>query len=553
MNKLFKILPLAIAIIAMLYFSVASASTLSPADGALSLSDIGISGQPIIAGSNITITFQLFNSYSQELTNVNLYLNAPGKIVNISPSSTYLISAIGEGLYGGSNFDHFIYKFHIPSTLTPGTYTIYVNATYQSTQASTQENTVGFSSMPISFYVYGVPNITVSGESINILPDAQQQIPLEVSNIGTGDATNITIKLMNSSILTGVGSNEYSFGSMSSGSSDNINFLVQTNVNITNSTYPLNLQVNYTNSIGQRKSEIISLPLSVVVNSPNIVASIYSSNPQQVFAGSNQTLNINFQNIGLGEAKNVTILFLHSNSVSIGNPSYFFIPSIAQEGALGSSANRTIFVQITNESATEYTLQVVVNYSSSNYKARLTKVYNLTVSLEPKAVFQVTGVSDSIKPGQSYSPLTLQVVNTGNEAAQHVSFTLETIYPISTIDPNQYSAQLAPGQSENITFYVSADTNGNPGNYPITLYEQWTQSNLPQNQQLSGSNNYYISLSSPQSAVQSISQNKSIIYALAVLVIICIIALRFYSGRRKRHDASLQAKTPDSGKIRRRS
>ena len=121
MNKLFKILPLAIAIIAMLYFSVASASTLSPADGALSLSDIGISGQPIIAGSNITITFQLFNSYSQELTNVNLYLNAPGKIVNISPSSTYLISAIGEGLYGGSNFDHFIYKFHIPSTLTPET------------------------------------------------------------------------------------------------------------------------------------------------------------------------------------------------------------------------------------------------------------------------------------------------------------------------------------------------------------------------------------------------------------------------------------------------
>ena len=553
MNKLFKILPLAIAIIAMLYFSVASASTLSPADGALSLSDIGISGQPIIAGSNITITFQLFNSYSQELTNVNLYLNAPGKIVNISPSSTYLISAIGEGLYGGSNFDHFIYKFHIPSTLTPGTYTIYVNATYQSTQASTQENTVGFSSMPISFYVYGVPNITVSGESINILPDAQQQIPLEVSNIGTGDATNITIKLMNSSILTGLGSNEYSFGSMSSGSSDNINFLVQTNVNITNSTYPLKLQVNYTNSIGQRKSEIISLPVSVVVNSPNIVASIYSSSPQQVFAGSNQTLNINFQNIGLGEAKNVTILFLHSNSVSIGNPSYFFIPSIAQEGALGSSANRTIFVQITNESATQYTLQAVVNYSSSNYKARLTKVYNLNVSLEPKAVFQVTGVSDSIKPGQSYAPLTLQVVNTGNEAAQHVSFTLETIYPISTIDPNQYSAQLAPGQSENITFYVSADTNGNPGNYPITLYEQWTQSNLPQNQQLSGSNNYYISLSSPQSAAQSISQNKSIIYALAVLVIICIIALRFYSGRRKRHDASLQAKTPDSGKIRRRS
>lgn len=553
MNKLFKILPLVIAVIAMLHFSIAGASTLSPADGALSLSDIGISGQPIIAGSNITVTFQLFNSYSQELTNVNLYLNAPGKIVNISPSSTYVISAIGEGLYGGSNFDHFIYKFHIPSTLAPGTYTIYVNATYQSTQASTQENIVGFSSMPISFYVYGVPNITVSGQSINILPDAQQQIPLQVSNIGTGDATNVTIKLMNSSIFTVLGSDEYSFGSVSPGSSDNINFLIQTNTNIINSTYPLNLEVNYTNSVGQRKLEIINLPISVVVNAPNIVASIYSSNPQQVFAGSNQTLNVNFQNIGLGEAKNVSIVFLHSNSISIGNPSHFFIPSIAQEGLEGSSANRTIFVQIINTSATEYNLQAVVNYSSSNYKSRLSKVYNLSVSLEPKAVFQVTGVSASIKPGQSYAPLTLQVMNTGNEAAQHVSFTLETIYPISTIDPNQYSAQLAPGQSENITFYVSADTNGNPGNYPITLYEQWTQNNIPQNQQLSGSNNYYVALVAPQSAGQSIEQNKSVIYALAAAVIILIIGLRVYSRRRKKHNTSLQAKVADSGKIRHRS
>ncbi len=39
---------------------------------------------------------------------------------------------------------------------------------------------------------------------------------------------------------------------------------------------------------------------------------------------------------------------------------------------------------------------------------------------------------------------------------------------------------------------VSVDTHGVPGNYPVTLYEQWKQPNGAVNQQFSGSNNYFI-------------------------------------------------------------
>ncbi len=534
MNKLIKISYIALAIIALLQFSIANASSLSSANGALSLSDIGISNQPIIAGSNITITFQLFNSYSQELTNVNLYLNAPGQIINISPSSTYLIDAIGEGLYGGSNFDHFIYKFHIPSTLKPGTYTIFVNATYQTTQTSAQENIVGSSSMPITFYVYGIPNLSISASAVNLLPNSQMQIPFELNNIGTDTATNISVMLLNNSIFKIIGSDTYALGSLSAGVMQNINFLVQTNSNITNSTYNLNLQVNYTNSIGKKISETIHVPAFAIVNNPNIIATILSSSSQEVFSGSNQTLNINFKNIGLGEAKNISISFLSTNLISLGTPSKFFVSSLAQENSSGSNVSKSIFVQIVNTSAREYTLPVIINYSNINYKVNFKKEYNLSVLLEPEAVFQVQKVNDSAVPGQSYAPVTLQVKNTGNEPAQHIDFTLETIYPLTTINSNQYINELLPNQIQNITFYVSVDSTGNPGNYPITLYEQWNQANMPQNQQFSSLNNYYVIVYTSKSNSESFNFNsKYITYLIAIIIIIlAAIGVRFYKKRK---------------------
>ncbi|MEM3827508.1 MAG: hypothetical protein QXR58_02825, partial [Candidatus Micrarchaeaceae archaeon] len=94
------------------------------ADGALSITNLQITPQPVVAGSNITVEFQLFNSYSNQLQNVNIYLESQSPLINVSPSQSFLVSAMGTGLYGGSGYDIFSYKFHIPSSLPAGEYTI---------------------------------------------------------------------------------------------------------------------------------------------------------------------------------------------------------------------------------------------------------------------------------------------------------------------------------------------------------------------------------------------------------------------------------------------
>ncbi len=469
-------------------------ATLSSANGALSLSNVGISNKPIIAGHNITMTFQLFNSYSYELTNVNLYLQSQNPIINISPSSSYLINAIGEGLYGGSNFDHFIYKFHIPSMLQPGKYVINVIATYETTQNNGINKIVGTSQIPIVFYVYGIPKINISSSLINLKPNQQNKISLNVINSGTDIARNVTLKLLNSSIFKIIGSNEYAIGTINQQQIIPVKFIVQTNNNITNSTYFLNVQVNYVTRYNTNASKILKIPLNLVINNPNIVASILSASPSQVFSGSNQTLLVNFQNIGLGEAKNISIKFLSNNSITIGNPNKFFIAQLFSNTNNQQLSQKTesIFVQINNQSLSYYQIPVIINYTTLNYKTKISKKFLINVSLEKKAVFSILSINDSIQPGQSYAKIILKIKNTGNAKANNINFALQSIYPISPVNPNQYISSLSPDQIKNITFYVSVDADGNSGNYPITIYEQWTQQNTPQNQQLSSSTNYYV-------------------------------------------------------------
>ena len=127
-------------------------STAGAQSDALSLANLAVYPQPALAGGNITIAFQLYNSYSNQLSQVNLGLEGAYPLLNYSPSATYLISQIPEGLYGGSV--PFTYKIHLPKNMNAGTYTIDVVASYQTT-GSSYTQVSSSSTMPITLYVRG--------------------------------------------------------------------------------------------------------------------------------------------------------------------------------------------------------------------------------------------------------------------------------------------------------------------------------------------------------------------------------------------------------------
>ncbi len=98
--------------------------------------------------------------------------------------------------------------------------------------------------------------------------------------------------------------------------------------------------------------------------------------------------------------------------------------------------------------------------------------------------------------GSTYVPVTVSIKNTGNEPADSVLLTMESVYPVSVVSSTYYINSIAPNQTVNATFYVSVDSSGQPGDYPITLYEQWKQPNSPESLEFSGSSEYFVSVGS---------------------------------------------------------
>ncbi len=515
----------------------AAAMAQSSGDNALSIASLKVTPQPLVAGSNATLVFQLYNSYSSSLNNVNIQVTAANPVINVSPSSSTLVSSIGTGLYGGGiGYSNFYYTFHIPSTLQAGEYTLDVVANYQTPQPTSQGTTSlpAESIMPINLYVYGNPqiNITASSQS-QIIPGVQSPIQITVLNGGTDKAYNLTVAIESSNSFKVVGPNVFNIGSLASGAQQIITPSLQPSSSISNGTYYVNAVVSYTTAYNTKVKKNMSIPLDVVINSPNIVVSIENANPQNIYIGSNQTLTLSIQNIGLGEAKNVSVNFMSAGGIATGSASNFFFGSIAP----GTSQTESLFIKANQSSVQQnYSIPILINYSDSNYLSKVSKTQNLKINVQSSALFNVTGTTGTLTPGASYVPLTVNIKNIGNAQAQQVTFSVQTIYPLSPVNPNVYVSDLSPGQSVNAIFYMSVDQNGNSGSYPITIYEQWKQANAAQSQEFSSSQNYFATVSSKGQG----SQTGYIIGAIVVIVI-AVFAYRII-GRRKKAASSAKKK-----------
>ena len=491
---------LGLAIMASLLFAAGifqaqSISGASDATSALSLMNLKVSPAPGVAGDNITVSFQLFNSYSQSLSQVNLQLQAENPIINISPSYSYLINNIGTGEYGGLSYDYFTYKLKVPSTLQSGEYTLDVVAQYQTSDGTGSGTEIAAQSViPINIYVYGKPQI-----SLNILPSSQI-IPgkdftaeLTAVNSGTGTARNLTIQILNGTSFAPDGPSEFSMGILAPGASASSTASIFTYRNISAGENFLNAKVTYLTGTGNTVITSANVPINILVNAPQIVASVAGANPPQLLPGGNQTVSVLIQNIGTGLAENLSINFINGNYVSAsGAASYFFIGTLPA----GGEATEEVFISA-NRSANQstYSLPAIASYQYENYNGTITKKIYVPIKVQNSAVFNVTSVSSPVQLGVNYKPVTFNVKNIGNEEATSVTFSLQTVYPITPTTPDAYVQSLAPGQSANVTFYVNVDSSGSGGEYPVTLYEQWRQPDGATNQQYYGSNNYFISVS----------------------------------------------------------
>ena len=523
-------------LMAMLLLSMqtgmASAQQASAEGTPLSITNLQVSPTPVVAGDTVNISFQLFNSYSQPLTDVNIQLVSPDQILNVSPQYSSIATSIGTGLVGAIGVDEFSYAIHIPSTLPAGEYTIYVVSTYRTVETSaTGQNidTPGESEIPIDIYVYGKPAITATAlPSTQITPGNPFELGITLSNAGTDTAMNVTMQLHGASGLAITGTPKFSLGTMAVGVPISIDEPMFALDNLSNGVHNITATINYTNELGHRMSENVTMPISVALNVPHITVSLIGSMPPELYAGSNQSLQLQIENSGTGEARNVSVSFTGSPSIDVGSSvDHFFISSLPS----GASATEELYINSYSDNFSNTSITANAHYWNADLSTAFNTTEPISIHVQPSAIFNITSEAASLNPGATYVPITVTVRNTGNEEAQAVLLTLESVYPISTVSSTNYINSLAPGASENATFYVSVDSNGKPGSYPITLYEQWKQPNSPQSQEFVGSSFYYAKVES-SSSTAGIAEEA---IAIVAVIIIIVVAVRVSRKRKMSH------------------
>lgn len=369
-------------------------------DGSLSMVNLSVAPNPVVAGGNALIRFQLYNSYDGWLYGTTLTPSGGYPIFNVSPLGSTVVGQLNPGV----SSVYYNYTITIPNTTPSGVYT--VNFTSRSFVYAATGTVVATSLLPVSFYVNNKPEIRV------------------------------------------------------------------------------------------------------VVSSPQAGA---------LYTGYNQTVDLMIENIGYGTARNVTVTIGGGPDVNVlSSVRSFFISNLTR----GSSATELILVSAKNLSATH--LVANATYYSSRFQQRYSGSQIVNLSVAPSAQFAIGSTNSEVKVGATDVPVSFRITNNGTSAASQLQLSLQTTYPITPIASTAYVSNLQPGTSTNVTFLVSSDTAGVPGNYPVTLYEQWKQSNGAPNQQFSGSSNYFITVTGGGSGSSTIE----IAVAVVVIAIIAVVIMR---------------------------
>jgi hypothetical protein len=486
----------------------------SAQSGALSLANVAVMPNPIVAGKNMTVTFQLYNSYNQGLNDVDLQLTGAYPILNFSPLNSYLISVMGTGLYAG----FFTYTIALPQTTPSGTYSVNFLASYQTTSITTG-GVIGTSSMPLTFYVHGVPNVTATVTNVQVLSSNEISVGVQIANTGYTEAKNVNIDFLNTSGTSIAGNNKVQISELNSGSTlSSVVYYTVSGGSVGSSAYTVPMSISFSSDYNTTYSKRLNLTASLAVNKPDLVVMLSNPQPQSLYQGRNQSLTLQIDNIGTGAADNVTVSLVPGKGINLlSSLNSFFIGEIAP----GQVVTEPVLIAANGTSGTSITANL--QYFTSSYQSEVSKTQRLNLSLAPSAQFAIEAQTSSLNPGATATPVTFQIKNTGTIEADQVELNIQTTYPITPVASTYYIAALAPGATENATFIVSADSQGVPGNYPVTIFEQWKQPNGAVNQQFSGSNNYFVQVGGGGGSNT----------LLIVVVVIVVAAVGFYMYRKR--------------------
>src|SRR5208283_3074156 len=223
-------------------------------------------------------------------------------------------------------------------------------------------------------------------------------------------------------------------------------------------TYPVTIVTNYEKDFDKfTSSNTMDI---VVLGTPSVYASVTSSNPVDLYPGDTGSVTVTFQNNGTGK--------IQSGHVDFTAPPELEVKWAGASQDIGTipahgSASVTFNVEaLKNTSSGDYPIMADLQYTGDNTPSA-TQDFTLIMPVKPKADFVASAVSDTALSASGDFNVQVTLTNTGSQDAKKVQIRISPIYPFSTDGTERYIEDLAPGQSENLTYLIHVDKDATPG------------------------------------------------------------------------------------------
>jgi hypothetical protein len=300
-------------------------------------------------------------------------------------------------------------------------------------------------------------------------------------------------------------------------------------------TYNLPVYLNYTylytadqygyDTIEYRyKTVNQTLEIPVKIKS-DVQIDVISTDIQHLNAGTEGYITLTVKNVGHESAKKTTLIIAQNDgSPVVPTEGSAYIGDFPANGT-ATGIFRTSVAK--SAEAQTYPLDVYVKYENSEGDMISSDIETIGVPVGGKIAFEIISDTQTISPGKK-KVITANFKNTGDATAYQAVARISMVDPFSSNDDSAFLGDMAPGETKEASFLVTADSTATVKNYGIDAEVRYRDA--LDNSVISDPMKMNVNVVAGSSVTSVLTDNPAILAALAVIV----IAIGYLLYRRKK-------------------
>jgi len=403
--------------------------------------------------------------------NVRVTMRSGGAPIDVKTGTQVLSTQLAEGTTLPATF-----QVAVDQNAAPGTYTVPLHVTYiysdsapTATGGARDDKKVD-ETLDVTVHVKNEPRFSVVHTATNASVGDTGTTRLTLRNVGTRTAhdARVTVSPVGSQFVVGGGHPVTSYvGEWPTGENRTVSVASSVAPGADATNYSLSAQVTYANANGNtRQSDSLTASVAPLAKQSFALSDVASS----LRAGTDGHVNATVTNTGPTSVSNAVVTISASSAGVTPKRAEYAVGTLAS----GASTRVSFPVEVTsNAKGGPRQVSLGVTYTNDGGKTRKSDALPATVDVAAKRDrFRVTPVDATVTAGGGRA-VTFRLTNQGNVSVTNVNAKVYASSPISAGDDQAFVASLAPGETRNVTFRLSASGGALAKAYPVSMDFQY--------------------------------------------------------------------------------